>query len=100
MLRLIKVVGDSMFPTLKGGDYVLTIKPRSIRPGFIYVVNHSDLGRILKRLEQTKDGQYLFVGDNPKSTPSAVMGPVAKDRIIGYALLRISKNGLKRLRNK
>ncbi|PHS77306.1 MAG: peptidase S24 [Robiginitomaculum sp.] len=100
MPHLTKVVGDSMSPTLTGGDYVLTIKPRSIRPGFIYVVNHSDLGRIVKRLERIENSQYFFKGDNPQSTPSAVIGPVAKDRIIGRTILRISKSGLKRLPKK
>ena len=94
MLRLIKVVGDSMSPTLKDGDYVLTIKPRSMRPGFIYVLNHSDLGRIIKRSDRIENGRYYFTGDNPASTPRALIGPVAKDRIIGRAVFKISKNGL------
>ena len=100
MLHLTKVVGDSMSPALTGGDYVLTIKPRSIRSGVIYVVNHSDLGRIVKRLERVENSQHFFKGDNPTSTPSAVIGPVAKDRVIGQAVFRISKSGLKRLPRK
>lgn len=100
MPRMIKVVGDSMSPTLTDGDYILSIKPRSLRPGFVYVVNHTDLGRIIKRLERVEVDRTFFKGDNPTSTPGAVMGPVAKDRIIGRAILRISKDGLKLLPNK
>ena len=100
MPRLIKVVGDSMSPTLVGGDYILTLKPWSMRPGFIYMVNHSDLGQIIKRLERIENDRYFFKGDNSTSTPSAVMGPVTKDRVIGCAIFRISKSGLNYLLNK
>ncbi len=100
MIRLVKVVGDSMSPTLNDGDYIVTIKPRSVRPGFIYVINHSDLGRIVKRLERIENNRYFLKGDNPKSTPRTVMGPVANDRIIGRVFLKISKCGLRQLLNK
>jgi len=92
-----------MSPTLSGGDYVLTIKPRSLRAGFIYVIEHGDLGRIIKRLEhiETREtgetGRYYFKGDNPKSTPGAVIGPVAAPRIVARAILKISKYGMKKL---
>lgn len=89
MPRLIKVVGDSMSPTLKDGDYVLIIKPRRVRPGFLYVVNHSDLGWIIKRLDRIESDRYFFKGDNPNSTPSAVIGPVTKNRIIGRVMFKI-----------
>ncbi|MCF6275000.1 MAG: hypothetical protein L3J05_04475 [Robiginitomaculum sp.] len=97
MFRLVKVVGDSMSPALSGGDYVVTIKPRSVRPGFVYVLNHSDFGQIVKRLESIEDGRYYFAGDNPKSTPGAVIGPVPRERITGYAILAISNFGVKKL---
>jgi len=89
MIRLTKVVGDSMSPALNNGDYILTIKPRSVRPGFVYVINHADLGRIVKRLERIEDDLYYFKGDNPKSTPGAVIGPVTRGRIIGRMILKI-----------
>ncbi|PHS41539.1 MAG: peptidase S24 [Robiginitomaculum sp.] len=97
-MRLIKVIGDSMSPTLNGGDYVLTIRPRSLRPGFIYVVEHTDLGRIIKRLERVEDGRYYFAGDNPNSTPSAVIGPVSAPRIRERAVLKISNHGVRKLK--
>ena len=89
MPRLIKVVGDSMSPTFTDGDYVLTIKPRSLRPGLNYVIKHSDLGQIIKRLERINNGKYLFRGDNPKSTPTSVIGPVEKSRIIGRVVFKV-----------
>ena len=71
-----------MSPTLKDGDYVLTKKPRLVQAGLIYVINHSDLGRIIKRLQDTKHDRFFLIGDNPKaSTPSSLMGAVERERI-------------------
>lgn len=87
-----------MSPALMDGDYVVTRKPRSYRPGSIYVVNHIDLGRIIKRLETIDDKGFLFVGDNPGSTPSSIIAPVSRDRLIAEARWVITKSGVKRLR--
>ncbi len=84
-----------MSPALLDGDYVITKKPRVFRPGFIYVINHSDLGRIVKRLKAEKDNRLIFQGDNTSSTPEAIIAPVAPERVIGQAVLIIGKNGLR-----
>jgi len=95
--KLVKVTGDSMSPALNDGDYVLTKKPRQLRAGLIYVVNHSDLGRIIKRLESTKHDRCFFLGDNPKtSTPSAIIGAVEKSRVTAQVILVIGKAGLRK----
>jgi len=97
MLRLVKVTGQSMSPTLEDGDYVLTKKPRLYRAGLIYVINHSELGRIIKRLQDTKHNKCLFIGDNSKaSTPSSLIGAVEKDRVVGQVILIIGPKGLRR----
>ena len=94
IFKLIKVTGDSMSPALEDGDYVLIKKPRSYRPGSIYVIYHTDLGRIVKRLKSVENGSLIFNGDNPSSTPEAVIAPVSQDRVSGQAWLRISKTGM------
>ena len=86
-----------MSPALRDGDYVITLKPRSLRPGFIYVVDHSDLGRIIKRLDRMDGERLILRGDNPGSTPSSIIAPVEKERLIGRAVLAVTKAGLKRL---
>lgn len=98
-MQLLKVKGDSMSPVLADGDYIFTIKakPRSLRPGFIYVINHSDLGIIVKRLKRLKNDMCIFCGDNQNSTPSSILGPVAKSRVTGKAIFALTKSGLKRL---
>jgi len=98
MLKLVKVTGNSMSPTLEDGDYVITKKPRHYQAGLIYVVNHIDLGRIIKRLDGApKNGCYIFKGDNTDSTPSSVIGSVEPSRIVGQVWFVIGKSGLKRL---
>ncbi|GEM_PF-1428480 len=90
-----------MEPALHDGDYIITYKPRTLRPGLIYVANHSDFGRIVKRLDALDTrGRAILSGDNKASTPSRIIGPVDTKRIIGRALLAITPTGLKRLTRK
>ena len=96
MLKLVKVTGNSMSPTLQDGDYVITKKPRRLASGLIYVIDHSELGRIIKRLGDTKHDRCFFIGDNPSSTPSTIIGAVERSRIIGQVIWVISKSGLRR----
>lgn len=97
MIKLVKVTGHSMSPTLEDGDYVITKKPRLFQAGLLYVINHSDLGHIIKRLQDTKHHKCFFIGDNPKaSTPSSLIGAVEKDRVVGHVILVIGPKGLRR----
>lgn len=99
MLSLIKVSGDSMSPTLKNGDYILIKKkPRSFRSGFIYVIMHERLGRIVKRLQSKEGESLLFEGDNPASTSSRNIGVIKPTSVVGRALFAITPKGIKRLR--
>ena len=102
MLKLVKVTGNSMSPTLEDGDYVITKKPRPqsngyLASGLIYVINHSDLGRIIKRLSDMKHDRCYFIGDNPSSTPSTLIGAVEFSRVIGQVIWVIGKSGIKRV---
>jgi len=97
MIRLVKVTGNSMSPALEDGDYVITKKPRRYQVGLIYVINHSDLGRIIKRLQDTKHDRCFFIGDNPKaSTPASLIGAVERHRVIGQVFWVIGPKGLRR----
>ena len=98
MFKLIKVSGDSMSPTLFDGDILITTKPRALRTGLIYVINHSDLGRVVKRIDGFDErGRAELSGDNPASTPSAVMGTVEPSRIVGQARFVFGRSGVRKL---
>ena len=89
-----------MSPTLENGDYILIKKTRSqkkLRPGFIYVLNHDRLGRLVKRLNRRDASGFWFAGDNPHSTPSEKIGVQPFDAVTGRALLAITPKGLRRL---
>ncbi|CAM3791422.1 hypothetical protein LIHA111178_08925 [Litorimonas haliclonae] len=89
-----------MSPTLVNGDYILSKKPRSqkkLRAGFIYVLEHDRLGRLVKRLNRRDESGLWFAGDNPHSTPSEKIGVQPFDAVTGRALLAITPKGLRRL---
>lgn len=86
-----------MSPALEDGDYVITKKPRLYQAGLIYVINHGDLGRIIKRLHDIKHKKLFFIGDNPKhSTPSSIIGAVEHDRVIGQVIGVIGPKGFRK----
>lgn len=87
-----------MAPTLNDGDYVLSIFTGRPKPGRVYIINHGDLGRIVKRLSAISPDNHLsFTGDNPASTPDALLRAVEPKRLLGRAWVAITKNGIKRI---
>ena len=87
-----------MAPTLQDGDYVVTWPARTYVVGRVYLINHSDLGLIIKRLErETSDGRLIFAGDNPVSNSGDILGRIKKTRVRSRALLKISSGKLGRL---
>jgi phage repressor protein C with HTH and peptisase S24 domain len=97
-MKLLKISGSSMSPTLNDGEILLSKKPHLIKVGFIYVINHADLGVIVKRLKGQKNNKYFFEGDNLHlSTPTSVIGPVSRDRIIGQAIYSLGRKRIRRI---
>ncbi|WP_230661729.1 S26 family signal peptidase [Psychrobacter sp. I-STPA10] len=101
-LRILKVTGNSMHPTLESGAFVLVMgfvvnikrlgvqwQP-SLKVGDIVAVRHSQYGDIIKRICQIEyddkrsiTGLYL-VGDNPShSVSTEQMGLVEVEQVIG-----------------
>lgn len=60
----LKVVGNSMEPTIRHGDYVLFVIGGDPKPGDIVVVNDEFGESMIKRLKG-KDGEFFLVSDNP-----------------------------------
>jgi hypothetical protein len=87
-----------MAPALIDGDVIITIKPRVICAGLIYVIDHPDLGQIIKRVESLdRRGRAQLSGDSPASTPAALLGTVETSRIKRRALFALRKGRLVRL---
>ena len=87
-----------MAPTLQDGDYVITLPVRTYHVGRVFIIDHSDLGLIIKRLErEDPDGRLIISGDNPVSNSGNILGTIEKARVTTRAFLKISSKGLKRL---
>lgn len=100
MLRVVRIAGTSMSPTLEDGDFVLVFRRVALgrlhlfgapRPGDVVLVDHRSLGAIVKRVERrARDGRVTLRGDHPLSTSSAHLGAVPLGAVVGRAWLRIS----------
>lgn len=85
------VVGDSMAPTYRAGDWVLVRRTRRVRPGDVIAApDPRDPRRLLvKRIAATRPGGWHVEGDNAQaSTDSREFGPVAPDTVIGKVVAR------------
>jgi len=91
--RAYRVEGDSMLPTVKSGDTVLTDPRADLSVGDIVVVDHPYVRslKLIKRVESiNSDGRYVLAGDNPEgSTDSRSFGSVSKSDIKGKVVCSI-----------
>lgn len=90
--RVYRVRGASMAPWARAGDYLLLgrFAARHARPGRVVVVDHAELGTIVKRIDRVDEhGGLLLAGDASASSSSESLGVVPGERVIGRVLLRI-----------
>ena len=90
--RRVRVVGDSMLPTLTEGQYVLVDPTRSPDPGELALARHphrDDGLLVIKRVAARRpDGSYELISDNPDAgTDSRTWGPVPADMVDGTVTL-------------
>ncbi len=92
--RRIRVVGDSMVPTLVAGEFVLVDRRRPV-VGQLAVADHPTQPDLLvvKRVRSiTDDGRYVLASDNPvDGTDSRTWGPVEPQSIIGTVTLVLDR---------
>jgi nickel-type superoxide dismutase maturation protease len=95
------VEGDSMVPTLRGGDFVVAVRTRRPRRGAVVVVEHPDRPglEIVKRVAAVPGdvvrgrtlgpNEYWVLGDHPsRSTDSRTFGAVSSGHIKGVVAFR------------
>ena len=97
MIKIVKVRGESMAPTLAPGDYLILTKARTFRSGFVVLVDHPKYGRIIKRISAVSANFVRLEGDSAESTSSSDMGDVSLSHIKGRARWAITPKGLKSL---
>lgn len=96
MIKIVKVRGGSMAPTLMPGDYLIATKARAIRSGFVVLVDHPKYGTIVKRVASVSDTFVTLEGDDPDSTSTEDMGQVDPENIRGRVRLAITPQGPRR----
>lgn len=95
MIRILKVTGESLSPSIVEGDYVLVGTNSFFFPvnvGDIVVFNHPQHGRMIKRIiEINHDDRSLTVsGSHPWSVDSRQFGNIPQESITGKVLFHIS----------
>jgi phage repressor protein C with HTH and peptisase S24 domain len=98
-LRLARVCGHSMAPTIPDGAYVLLRtygRRRRPRPGDICMFRSDDERRMIKRLtRQTDEGRFSLRGDGALSAPEIDLGSVAEQDMLGRVLFVIRPHGVR-----
>ena len=94
MIRLFRIRGDSMEPTLSDGDIAVCWKTDRPDVGTVVCLDHPDFGTIVKRLGEAGS----LHSDHPSGQSAAILGDVKRTRIRGRCILAITPRGLKRLR--
>ena len=89
MIRIKRVTGNSMEPSLKAGDYVLVLtkffkpKPNDI------VIARVDNKEVIKRVRKKIRENYWIEGDNKESSVDYV---IEKELVSGKVLFTISRS--------
>ncbi len=90
-----------MSPTLKDGDYAVSLSTRKTRyqKDDIVIVDHQTFQTIVKRIADISDEGALWLsGDNPKSTPSEAFGWIRQTCLMGKVFWVIRRPHRKKLR--
>ena len=82
MLRVFRVSGSSMEPTLSDGDYVVAAT-RLWRPQIdkMVVVRHQEYGTLIKRIQDLSPTGYIITSDNPQGSDSRTLGEIQKEQV-------------------
>lgn len=73
-IKLRRVVGPSMIPTYKDGDYIVAKSKFDLKVGDLVLAKRGDM-EIIKRVTDINDDSVFIEGDNPgKSLDSRQLG--------------------------
>ena len=98
MVRILKVTGNSLFPLIQEGDFVIVFKipfflwrTFQYQPGDIVVFKHPHYGTLIKKIEWYAHigNQYYVVGTHPESTDSRTFGLVEREWLSGKVIWHI-----------
>lgn len=99
MLKFVKIAGNSLYPKIKPGDYVMVAHPpwlfSIIHQGDMIVFNHDVYGRLIKIVTSIdrRNGRLTVAGLHSESMDSTALGSVGKNRIVGKVIWHIPGRG-------
>ena len=91
----VRIVGPSMEPTLRNGEWWLVRRTGSVHPGHVVLIKHPKRPElaIVKRIDRAAEGGWWVIGDNPaESDDSRAFGPVPADHILGRLWFRYGRD--------
>jgi signal peptidase I len=101
MFRIIKVIGESLSPEFKEGDYVVvTTIPfflRRLKEGDVIIFQHSGFGTLIKQVLRLapQNGEIYVIGTQENSLDSRRLGPISQDAVQGKVIWHIPKSSRK-----
>ena len=87
MAEFFRVEGDSMLPTLRSHDVLLTFLTQNIKKGDVVVVQ-TYMGLVVKRIQEFHGATVTLRGDNSALDSSICNQPIAVAGIVGKVLWR------------
>ncbi len=106
MFRILKVTGNSLFPLIQEGDFVIVFKIPFLlwrffryHRGDIVVLKHPYYGILIKKIDWLSDDgkQYSVIGTHPESTDSRQFGLVEYEWLVGKMIFHIRHPSRKNL---
>ena len=94
MLRAFKVSGSSMEPTLRTDDIVVVLKKKNISVNDIVVVEDSEYGFLIKRLEKFEKNGIKLSSDNKNSFSPTTNNIYDTSNIVGKYVFKINAKNL------
>jgi signal peptidase I len=98
MLTIRKVVGQSLAPEIKEGDFVvIATKPfffHFLKRGQKVVFHHPQYGRMVKVVEKVlpERGELRVIGTHPESVDSRHFGPIPVGSLEGIVLWHLKSH--------
>jgi nickel-type superoxide dismutase maturation protease len=91
LVHRVRIIGPSMEPYLRNGDWWLAIPVPSYRVGHVVLFRHPlrpDL-TVVKRLTERMDSGWWVTGDNPvESDDSRVLGAIPDSHLLARLVFR------------
>ena len=92
MLKVFRIKGDSMLPTLKEGDYVVAfsrfwLRFLQMKIGRLVIIQHPEFGTMIKRISAVEtDGIYVQGDNSLESITADDIGVIKQEQIIGLVI--------------